>query len=324
MLLNLLAASKFTFDGVNFFNNRITFTIFGKEVVIMYYAIAIVTGMIVCVLCAIPLMKKSGLNPDILLDLMIAIIPCSLVCARAWYVLNALEEYDTFLEMIDITKGGMAIYGGIAGGALGILITCKIKKIPFTKLADVGACLLPLGQAIGRWGNFFNQEVYGMPTTATFPFGVYISSEGEWRVALFFIESILNIVLFVCLYVWFLKAKPKRSGIIMSVYFIGYGLIRFILEPFRDPEFNLMVFGIRSQVLTSALVILAGVVILTILLYREYPQKFKSVFGKIKGLFVKDTENTDKNADNVSVFEKERVSEDVTPNLNCGENSELK
>jgi phosphatidylglycerol:prolipoprotein diacylglycerol transferase len=222
---------------------------------------------------------------------MIAIIPCAIICARLWYVLNSIEEFNSFEEVINIKNGGLAIYGGVAGGALGIFIICKIKKIKWITIADVGCCLLPLGQAIGRWGNFFNQEVYGMPTTATFPFGVYISAYGEWRVALFFIESILNLALFIAMYIWFIKAKPKKSGYFLATYFIGYGVIRFILEPFRDPQFNLIVLGIKSQVLTSALVVTAGLIVLIICLWRDgYIKKFLSLFNKNK---TEETKNDD-------------------------------
>lgn len=311
-MLNLLLAKNFTFDGVNFIQNSIKFTLFGHEFEIMFYAIAILTGMLLCVLLAIPMMKKQGLNPDILLDLMIAIIPCALICARAWYVLNALEEFDSFIDMINFKNGGLAIYGGVAGGALGIFIVTKIKKIKWTTIGDMGCVLLPVGQALGRWGNFFNQEVYGAPTTATFPFGVYISAEGEWRVALFFIESTLNIILFACMYIWYFKAQPKSKGYFVSTYFIGYGLIRLILEPFRDAKFNLMVFGIRSQVLTSILVITAGVIILVIKLCKDYPNLFKNLFKKIKNLFKKGkTDGEIVTAETEVIVENESVINEV-------------
>lgn len=284
-MFSSLLASNFTFDGETFIKNSIDFTLFGTDFSIKFYAIAIVLGMLLCVVFAIPMVKKIGLNPDVLIDYMLGIVPCSIICARLWYVLNSLGDFNSFIEVIDITRGGMAIYGGVAGGALGIFIVGKIKKIPFSKIADIGACLLPLGQAVGRWGNFFNQEVYGMPTQATFPFGVYISSLGEWRVALFFIESIINLALFISMFVWYMKAKPSKSGFFVATYFIGYGLIRFILEPFRDSKFNLMVLGMKSQVVTSVLVILAGVAVLVVCLYKTYPQFFKNAFNKIKKLF---------------------------------------
>ncbi|MBO5713467.1 MAG: prolipoprotein diacylglyceryl transferase, partial [Clostridia bacterium] len=152
-----------------------------------------------------------------------------------------------------------------------------------------GCVLLPLGQMMGRWGNFFNQEVYGAATTATFPFGVYIAAEGEWRVALFFIEGVLNFIMFAIMYIWYFKAQPKTKGYFVSTYFIGYGLIRLILEPFRDPKFNLMVLGIRSQVLTSVLVIMAGVAILIIKLIKDYPEFFKN----LKTKFLKSSNKED-------------------------------
>ena len=242
-LINLLS-STFTFDGVHFYKNHFSFTLFGHEFTIAFYAIAIVLGMIVCVILARPLCKKAGLNPDILLDYMIAIIPISIICARLWYVLTDLKSFHSFYDVIAIWNGGNAIFGGVMGGALAIFIVSKIKKIPFFTIADMGGIMLPLGQAIGRWGNFFNQEVYGGVTTAHFPFGVYIAADGEWHVALFFIEGLLNLALFAALYTYYMKRKNVNSlGYTTGMYLFGYGTIRAILEPLRDAQFNLTGWG---------------------------------------------------------------------------------
>ena len=132
-----LLAKNFTFDGEKFFKNSIQFTLFGKDVEIMYYAIAILTGMLLCVLFGIPLIKKIGHSPDLLLDLMIAIIPCAIICARLWYVLNALEEFDSFKEVINFSQGGLAIYGGIIGAVITSVVYCKTKKINVLNALDV-------------------------------------------------------------------------------------------------------------------------------------------------------------------------------------------
>ena len=134
-LIDLLS-STFTFDGVHFYKNHFSFTLFGHEFTIAFYAIAIVLGMIACVILARPLCKKAGLNPDILLDYMIAIIPISIICARLWYVLTDLKSFHSFYDVIAIWNGGNAIFGGVMGGALAIFIVSKIKKIPFFTIAD--------------------------------------------------------------------------------------------------------------------------------------------------------------------------------------------
>lgn len=271
-----LLASTFTFDGKHFYKNYFALHLFGKEFTIAYYAIAIVAGMIACVLLARPLCKKIGLNPDILLDYMIAIIPISIICARLWYVVTDLDSFHSFYDVIAIWNGGNAIFGGVMGGALAIFIVSKIKKIPFFTIADMGGIMLPLGQAIGRWGNFFNQEVYGGVTSAHFPFGVYIAAEGEWHVALFFIEGLLNMALFAALYTYYMKRKNvDQLGYTTGMYLFGYGVIRAILEPLRDAKYNLTGWGFKTQVLTGIVSAVIGAAIVVYCLWRDKKWFFK-------------------------------------------------
>ncbi len=234
--------------------------VFGFQ--IYYYAIAITLGMLACVLLAIPLIRKRGMKADFLLDLMIGIIPCSIICARLWYVLFDINSFESFYDVINIRDGGMAIYGGVAGGALGIVIVCKITKKSINKVFDIGAVMLPIGQAIGRWGNYFNQEVYGAvdPNKIGLPVSVYIQATGDYHYALFLWESVLNIILFIALYVFLYKYKGKRNGYTTAFYFMGYGFIRMFMEPMRDAQYNLPLFGIESlgMVWVSILVILGG------------------------------------------------------------------
>ena len=127
-------------------------------------------------------------------------LPCAIVGARVYYCI--FNGVSSFLEIFEVWKGGLAIYGGIIGGFLGLLLCCKIKKYSLAKACDLAAPCLILGQAIGRWGNFFNQEVYGAkitdPALQWFPFGVLLNN-GEWHYALFFYECIINIIIFIVL-----------------------------------------------------------------------------------------------------------------------------
>ena len=260
---------------------------------IAYYAIAIMLGMIVCVLLAIPLIKKIGQKPDFLMDLLIGIIPCAIIGARLWYVLFDINSFHSFKEVIDIRSGGLAIYGGVAGGALGIFIVCMVhrkKKIKITSVLDVGAVMLPLGQAIGRWGNFFNQEVYGAvdPNRTGLPVSTFIQSTGNYHYALFLWEASMNVILFALLYFFFFKYKGKRNGYAMGLYFIGYGLIRFIMEPMRDSEFNLPLFGIPSlgMVWVSVAVILLGLSVIAVVFVKDFKdcdKSFKKYFTMMFG-----------------------------------------
>ncbi len=257
--------------------------IFGFK--IYYYALAITFGMLLCVLAAIPLFKKRGEQPDFLLDLMIGVIPCSIIMARLVYVLFDINSFHSFLEVIDIRSGGLAIYGGVAGGALGIFIVCKIHKKPVLKFFDFGAVMLPLGQAIGRWGNYFNQEVYGAvdPKGIGLPVSVYIQSTGNYHYALFLWESLANLVLFALLY-WFLyRYQGKRNGYATGLYFIGYGVIRAIMEPMRDAQFNLPLFGIealKGMEWVAIIMIIAGTAILLVNYFRDLKDHGWAMNGK--------------------------------------------
>ena len=269
MLYDLLNGGKFIFNG-KFHTNHFTIGNFD----IYFYAICIVTGMVVCCLLAAPMFKRKGENPDFILDLMIAIVPSCIIGARLWYVIFDIKTFinadNPFLAIINIRDGGLAIYGGLAAGALAIFVVCKIKKVSFLKVLDLAAAVVPFGQMMGRWGNFFNQEVYGQrvtdPKWQFFPAAVEINKPGEWYQALFFYEGCLNFILFVSIYIFLWKSRSKQNGYALSFYLIGYGFIRAVLETFRQSEYNLPLFGkdtkIPAMTIISIVIILGGVAML--------------------------------------------------------------
>ena len=264
---------------------------------IYYYAICIVSGIMIAAALSIPLFKRRGYKPDILLDILIAVIPCSIVFARLWYVVFDLEEFTSGAEnfwqflgnVVNTRSGGMAIYGGVLGGALGIFIVSKIKKIPFARIGDVGAAMLPLGQAIGRLGNFFNQEVYGKviadPGWQHFPFAVYIEADASWHAALCFEEMFFNLIVFGILYYFMFNYNGRRNGYAIGAYFFFYGLIRAVMEPQRSEQYNMGTnfLGLPLMTWFSILLMLAGigiVVALVILDKREGECWWKTFFKK--------------------------------------------
>lgn len=236
------------------------FTIFGFN--IKFYGIIMAFAMLVGVILACKNAKHRGLTSDNIFTLALFILPFAVVGARLVYVLGANHSY-TFWEIFKVWEGGMSIYGGIIGGVIAIVLYCLIFKKKFFNVADVACISLILGQAIGRWGNFFNQEVYGElvtnPSLQWFPFAVLLNN-GEWHYALFFYESIINLAIFFVLL--FMLKKVTLKGIVSGTYLICYGVIRFILEPLRVAEYNLMIFGIKLSSLISIIAILAGIVIL--------------------------------------------------------------
>mgnify|MGYP000891829501 CR=1 FL=1 len=158
--------------------------------------------------------QKNGVEPDHLYNLVLWLIPVCILCARAYYVLFEWEQYkDNLLSVFQINKGGLAIYGGILGGVAVVLIYCKVKELSFWSLADTLIPSLVLGQAIGRWGNFVNQETYGNLITNLdlqfFPYDVYIEELGQWHQATFFYESALNTLLLIVMLISYPHFRKK-------------------------------------------------------------------------------------------------------------------
>ena len=207
--------------------------------VIPWYSFLIVSGMVIAILLAIREEKKVGLPEDSVLSLVLWLIPFSIIGARIYFVIFSWEYYaNDFLRVFRIWEGGMAIYGGIIAGLITALIYSKIKKLPFLSFCDIIAPGLALAQGIGRWGNYFNQEAYGLPiTTASFqffPIGVLINENGHqvWHMATFFYESVADILIGVLLLV--LRHKHmKRRGDVFSWYVLLYGATRLITEHYR-------------------------------------------------------------------------------------------
>lgn len=161
----------------------------------------------------------------------------AMVGARLLYVLFRWDYYqNNRVDIFKIWQGGMRIWGAIGGGLLGLYLYWRMKakrRIGFGELADLVVVGVPLGQAVGRWGNFFNKELWGIPTKL--PWGWLV--EGVKVHPLFLYESVLNLLVWLVLVV-LIKKQPEwlRSGSLVGVYLIGYGVVRFVLEPLRPEE----------------------------------------------------------------------------------------
>ena len=242
------------------------FTLFGLT--IKFYGVLISFAILLGVFLVWLFAKKRGLKASDMIDVALIVVPLAIVCARILYVLTSGYKY-TFVEALQIWKGGLSIYGAVMGGALGVLIASKVKKIGFLELADIIMPVVLLGQAIGRWGNFFNQEAYGIYVgEGSFPFSVYIEhchqalctcGGSGWHMACFFWEFIFDLlgagVLITLIY------TVKDVGFVTGTYFVWYGIVRAAIEPFRlDP---LWLGGARFSLILSICAIIIGVGILT-------------------------------------------------------------
>jgi len=265
------------------------FSIFGMFV--NWYGVIIAFGMLLGLFVAIKSFKKRGYKVDTVIDLALVAIPSAIVGARLYYVIFFTHDY-TFWEIFKIWEGGMAIYGGVIGGFIGVLIYCLIKKINLLEVCDCIAPSLILGQAIGRWGNFTNQEAYGSlitdPNWQFFPFAVNIPSshftpeatdavinafgsvvDNAWFMATFFYESMWNFIVFSVLLLVFYKVGVR--GLTLCTYFILYGLGRFVIEGLRLDSLYWGSFRV-SQVL-SLLLVIAFVIYAGYIIWKEYKNK---------------------------------------------------
>lgn len=260
--------------------NPVAFTVFGHD--IYWYGILISLAVVIAVIMVYRQAKRKGLDPDSMLDYALLTIPVSIVCARIYYVAFEWEQYASNpISVLYIWNGGIAIYGAIIGGVIATLIFSKWKKIGFWTLADLVAPGLVLGQAIGRWGNFFNQEAFGSLVTEEamqfFPYAVYIERTGTWHMATFFYESVACFLIFIFLLIYRAKAKKAPDGNLFLWYWVLYGIERFFVEGLRQDSLwifkngglavgDLIFFpnGLRvSQALSFVMVIAFGVVLLT-------------------------------------------------------------
>ena len=206
--------------------------------------------------------KRLGLPRDITVDFALCVVPAAVIGARLYYVAFQWDMYrGDLLRILRVWEGGLAIYGGVIGGALAALIFSRVKKVPFAALADMVAPALILGQAIGRWGNFVNGEAYGRlienPAFRFFPLAVYVG--GEWHMATFFYESLWDFIGFWVL--WLNRKRVKVRGDLFLGYLCWYGLGRMIIEGWRTD--SLMWGSVRvSQALSAVLAAAAGAALL--------------------------------------------------------------
>lgn len=201
---------------------------------IRYYGMLIAFGLVLATLYGLRRGKEFGLKEDDILDGALAIIPFAVICTRAYYCIFAWDEFrDNPIEVFYIWQGGLAIYGGVIGAALGIIVFCRIKKIALGTVLDLVALGFLIGQSIGRWGNFFNREAFGAETDFFLRMGLKNGFTGDvtYHHPTFLYESLWNAVGFIGLH--FLSKRKKYDGQIALGYAAWYGLGRAIIEGLR-------------------------------------------------------------------------------------------
>lgn len=201
---------------------------------------------------------KYGIKYENIIDLSIILIPVSFICARLYYVIFNLNNYQNLIDIISLKDGGLAIYGGIIGGAITTYIFCKKRKINMLDLLDYIVPFLALGQSIGRWGNFINAEAYGAQTNAPWKMGIQIGGQIQYVHPTFLYESISTLIIFIILNK--ISKNRKYTGQITYYYIIMYSFIRAIIEGLRIDSLMLGNFRI-SQVLSIILFVAFCIII---------------------------------------------------------------
>ncbi|CAG7648785.1 Phosphatidylglycerol--prolipoprotein diacylglyceryl transferase [Paenibacillus solanacearum] len=212
-----------------------------------WYGIILGTAALVGLLLAIREGKRFGIIPDFFMDLVLIGVPSAIVGARIYYVAFKWEDYkDNWFEIIKVWHGGIAIYGALIGAIIAAVIYVRRKKYSFWRIADICAPGLIVGQAIGRWGNFMNQEAHGGPVSETFlrnnlhlPDWIVnqMLIEGQYYHPTFLYESLWNVAGLVLLFV-LRRQSFLRAGELFFSYFIWYSIGRFFVEGFRTDSLD--------------------------------------------------------------------------------------
>ena len=254
--------------------------------VVRWYGLLIAGAVLLGVNLSSRLAVRRGVDPDLVADLAFALVLGAIPGARIYYVLFQWKDYVGHPErMIAIWEGGIAIHGAILGGMLAAWGFARWKKVSFWVLADIVAPALILGQAIGRWGNFFNSEAYGSPTDL--PWKLFIPPDrrfsGFETVAYyhptFLYESVWNVMVFGLVLGLFLRLGNRvRPGFVFSVYAIGYSLGRLWIEGLRSD--SLMAGGLKMAQVVSWVGIGLGLVGVVFFSKIEKPPKTNGLRGK--------------------------------------------
>ncbi len=248
---------------------------------VAWYGIFITFGMLLALWISTRRMKRLNVTGDQMLTLFLIVIPVAVIAARVGYVVANYSHYfvkpydwNAFVNTIAIWEGGLTILWGVPGGALAGIIWCKIYKKDFIRSTDIILPVALLAQAIGRWGNFMNQELYGQVVSNVqhqwFPLSVFIAADNSWHQATFFYEFVLNLLGFAVLSLLYKRVDVKGFGTLG--YAAWYTLTRAIMEFFRVEKnsfesrlgFNLV------QVICFVVAGLCIAAIVALCLYKKY------------------------------------------------------
>ena len=330
--------------GLEFSISDTAFTLFGIE--IKWYGLLIALGMLLAMIYGFSQMKKYGVDPDRAMDAVIGGVLGGLIGARVYFVIMSWDSYSgDWTAIFNISKGGLAIYGGIIGALLVGGIVAKIRKIRLLPLFDVVGIGFLLGQGIGRWGNFTNQEAFGCNThslfgmssgriqqwimnngdTATLAFGDVMEVSQPVHPC-FLYESLWCLIGFILLAI-FAKKIRRYDGQIFLIYIAWYGLGRFFIEGLRTD--SLMIGSLRISQCLAAVCVITSIILQIVIGFKvkrmgsDYQLYVDTEESK---QLIKESEekrNRGKNeSDDQEIQSENEEAEDLTESLNTEENQE--
>ena len=245
-------------------------------ITIYWYSFLIFLSILIGLVITKKELKKTSIDEEFFFDLVFYLIPICILGARLYYVIFNFNSFkNNLIDIIKIWEGGLAIYGAVISGIIFIIYYCKKKKKNILITLDLITPCLILGQAIGRWGNFFNREAHGSITTLDYLQKLHIPNfiiegmyiNGNYYIPTFLYESIWCIIGFIILIVIRNKTKYKKEGILISSYFVIYGIGRFFIEGLRTD--SLYLFNFRISQLVSILLFMIGIIGIILTLRKE-------------------------------------------------------
>ena len=271
--------------------NRVVFqfSLFGHDIAIYWYGLLIALAFLLALLLAIRQAEKHSLKSNDILDFFLILIPTAIIGARLYYVAFEWSQFSSdWLKIFDLRSGGLAFYGGVIGAILGIWVMAMYKRIRLSKVLDYFVVYLPLGHAIGRWGNFFNQEAFG--TNTDLPWGMISNGTAHYLSKLnpdpanpilgldpalpvhptFLYEFLANMLIFVILI--FVRRRAKQPMSTLASYFVLYGIVRFFVEGIRTDSLYTGS-GLRISQLLSAAMVVFGLLVILINILRNNSRK---------------------------------------------------
>ena len=290
--------------GITFNIDRVAFTLpIGKGYPIYWYAIIIVAGLLLAMAYGFKRAPKFGIDKDAMFDVVLYSFIAAIIGARSYYLIFDGKPLTSVKEIFALRDGGLAIYGGVIAAFVAGFILCKIKKVNVLAMFDIAALGFLIGQGIGRWGNFVNQEAYGTATDTIF--GMTGSRIGEIPVhPCFLYESFFCLVGFVILH--FISRKRQFDGQIISLYMIWYGVVRFFIEGLRTDSLYIGV--LRVSQIVAFLSVIAGIVLYVLLFLRK--KKAVTENGEYNELF-EDYEDLDEEIGEVEETEGIDETEEI-------------